>query len=69
MSLDTSVELAREIRTKLETIKEARSIVTQVGRPDDGTDINGPEIVEVLVRLIPPDFNPNSFPDLRSTDE
>lgn len=55
VSLDTSVELAREIRTKLETIKEARSIVTQVGRPDDGTDINGPEIVEALVRLIPPD--------------
>jgi heavy metal efflux system protein len=55
VNIDTSVELAREVRTKLQTIPEAKAIVTQVGRPDDGTDINGTEIVEALVRLVPPD--------------
>lgn len=55
VSLDTSVDLARNIRKKLETLPQARAIVTQVGRPDDGTDINGPEIVEALVRLLPPE--------------
>ena len=55
VSLDTSVDLARQIRTELESVKEARAVVTQVGRPDDGTDINGPEVVEALVRLHPPE--------------
>lgn len=55
VSLDTSVDLARSIREKLGTIKETKAIVTQVGRPDDGTDINGPEIIEALVRLKSPD--------------
>lgn len=55
VSLDTSVELAKNIRKELETLPQARAIVTQVGRPDDGTDINGPEVIEALVRLHAPE--------------
>ena len=55
VSLKTSVGLAKEIRSQLEKIPEARAIVTQVGRPDDGTDINGPEIIEALIRLKAPE--------------
>lgn len=55
VSLKTSVELAKNIRIELEKIPEARAIVTQVGRPDDGTDINGPEIIEALIRLHSPE--------------
>jgi cobalt-zinc-cadmium resistance protein CzcA len=65
VSLDTSVELAKKIRQELETIPQARAIVTQVGRPDDGTDINGPEIIEALVRLHPPEqWNGLSIQDI-----
>ncbi len=55
VSLSTSVDLAHKIRKDLSTITETRAIVSQVGRPDDGTDINGPEIIEFLVRLHAPE--------------
>lgn len=55
VSLATSTELAGKIRKSLGEIKESRAVVTQIGRPDDGTDVNGPEIIEALVRLNSPE--------------
>ena len=45
--------LAQEIRRILGTFPEVRNVVSQLGRPDDGTDINGFDVVECGVELIP----------------
>jgi cobalt-zinc-cadmium resistance protein CzcA len=42
-----------DIRRILVSFPEVRSIVTQLGRPDDGTDINGFDVVECDVELNP----------------
>jgi cobalt-zinc-cadmium resistance protein CzcA len=49
-------EAARLVKIMRETIvrfPETRSVVTQLGRPDDGTDINGFDVVECSVELLP----------------
>jgi cobalt-zinc-cadmium resistance protein CzcA len=45
--------LAQEIRRIVVTFPEVRTVVSQLGRPDDGTDINGFDIVECGVELNP----------------
>jgi cobalt-zinc-cadmium resistance protein CzcA len=46
-----SSHLAREVRRILASFPEVKTVVTQLGRPDDGTDINGWDIIECAVEL------------------
>jgi cobalt-zinc-cadmium resistance protein CzcA len=45
--------LVQHIRGTLVSFPEVRSVVSQLGRPDDGTDINGFDVVENDVELDP----------------
>ena len=45
--------LVKKMREVLVTFPEVRTVVTQLGRPDDGTDINGFDVVECAVELKP----------------
>jgi len=51
--LDQSKEIERAIRARLVTYPEVRTIVAQVGRPDDGTDPKGANNLEILADLNP----------------
>jgi len=53
VSLTTAKEIERNVRSKLETFSEARTILTQLGRPEDGTDPKGFNNLEVLIDLNP----------------
>ncbi len=48
-----AARLVRKVRGVLVSFPEARSVVTQLGRPDDGTDVNGFDVVECSVELLP----------------
>jgi cobalt-zinc-cadmium resistance protein CzcA len=48
-----SDRIVKEIRRIISTFPEVRTVVSQTGRPDDGTDINGFDIVESDVELNP----------------
>jgi len=52
-SLEKTKETERNIRAILRTYPEVNTIVTQVGRPDDGTDPKGQNNLEVLADLKP----------------
>ena len=45
--------LTRQIRATLASFPEVTTIVSQLGRPDDGTDVNGFDTVELYVDLLP----------------
>lgn len=47
--------LTREIRATLARFPEVKTVVSQLGRPDDGTDINGFDTSEFYVDLVPRD--------------
>ena len=47
--------LTRQIRATLATFPEVKTVVSQLGRPDDGTDVNGFDTSEFYVDLIPRD--------------
>jgi len=51
VSLTTAKELEREVREKLEQFSEAKMVLTQLGRPEDGTDPKGFNNLEVLIDL------------------
>jgi cobalt-zinc-cadmium resistance protein CzcA len=53
ISPSESDKLAREVRRILVSFPEVKTVVTQLGRPDDGTDINGWDIIECAVELNP----------------
>lgn len=55
ISLEAAAQLAREIRVRLRGIPEVTNVVSQIGRPDDGTDINGFDNIEFSVSLASPD--------------
>jgi heavy metal efflux system protein len=55
ISLDRSVDLSKEIRKKLMTFPQVQAVVSQVGRPDDGTDVEGFYIDEFNIKLYPED--------------
>lgn len=55
VSLSTAKQLERQVRETLETFSEARTIITQLGRPEDGTDPKGFNNLEVLIDLKPKD--------------
>ena len=46
-----SDRLSQHVRGILASFPEVRTVVTQLGRPDDGTDINGWDIIECAVEL------------------
>lgn len=41
VSLDKSVEVAKQVREKMIAFPQVKNIVSQTGRPDDGTDVTG----------------------------
>jgi cobalt-zinc-cadmium resistance protein CzcA len=51
VSLTKAKELEQDIRGKLAGFSEAKSILTQLGRPEDGTDPKGYNNLEVLIDL------------------
>ncbi len=52
-SLQRTKEVEREVRAILRSYPEVNNVVTQVGRPDDGTDPKGPNNLEILADLKP----------------
>jgi heavy metal efflux system protein len=52
-SLEQSKDVERAVRSTLRTYPEVKMLVTQVGRPDDGTDPKGPNNIEILADLQP----------------
>lgn len=52
-SLEKTKDIEREIRAILNSYQEVRLVVAHVGRPDDGTDPEGPYHMEVLADLQP----------------
>ncbi len=52
-SLNQSKDVERAVRATLRTYPEVKMLVTQVGRPDDGTDPKGPNNIEILADLQP----------------
>ncbi|MBS1129138.1 MAG: Heavy metal efflux pump CzcA [Proteobacteria bacterium] len=52
-SLEQSKDVERAVRKTLRTYPEVKMLVTQVGRPDDGTDPKGPNNIEILADLQP----------------
>jgi cobalt-zinc-cadmium resistance protein CzcA len=52
-SLETTKEVERIVRAKILDYPEVAHIITQVGRPDDGSDPKGPNNLENLVDLKP----------------
>ncbi|HEX4328325.1 MAG TPA: CusA/CzcA family heavy metal efflux RND transporter [Burkholderiales bacterium] len=52
-SLGQTKEIERTVRAILTGYPEVKQVVTQVGRPDDGTDPKGPNNLEILAELQP----------------
>jgi cobalt-zinc-cadmium resistance protein CzcA len=52
-SLERNIEIAKQARTIMASYPEVEAIVTQSGRPDDGTDIEGYENTEFFVPMRP----------------
>jgi heavy metal efflux system protein len=53
VSMRTSNGTADQIRAMVKSLPEVRDVISQIGRPDDGTDVNGADTIETLVTLIP----------------
>ena len=53
ISLEDARPYVHEIRERLLTVPEVRTVVSQLGAPDDGTDPNGPDNCEFYVGLKP----------------
>ena len=52
-ALERTKEVERDVRAILVSYPEVKAVITQVGRPDDGTDPKGPNNLEVLADLKP----------------
>lgn len=52
-ALDKSKEVERAVRGILRSYPEVNNVVSQVGRPDDGTDPKGPNNMEIMADLKP----------------
>jgi cobalt-zinc-cadmium resistance protein CzcA len=52
-ALDKTKEIERQVRAILKTYPEVNNVITQVGRPDDGTDPKGPNNMEIMADLKP----------------
>nr|WP_217344072.1 CusA/CzcA family heavy metal efflux RND transporter [Noviherbaspirillum sp. L7-7A]MBV0878177.1 CusA/CzcA family heavy metal efflux RND transporter [Noviherbaspirillum sp. L7-7A] len=54
-SLEQTKRIEGQVRAVMLTYPEVGNVITQVGRPDDGTDPKGPNNLEVLAELKPRD--------------
>ncbi|MEO1766884.1 efflux RND transporter permease subunit [Thiobacter aerophilum] len=54
-ALQRTKEVERQVRAILKSYPEINNVVSQVGRPDDGTDPKGPNNIEILADLKPKD--------------
>jgi len=52
-ALDKTEDVERRVRSILLSYPEVASVVTQTGRPDDGTDPKGPNNIEIMADLKP----------------
>ena len=52
-NIQRTKDVEREVRAILRGYKEVSEVVTQVGRPDDGTDPKGPNNLEIKADLAP----------------
>lgn len=52
-ALETTKQVERQVRSKLLAYPEVAHVISQVGRPDDGSDPKGPNNLELLVDLAP----------------
>ncbi len=48
-----SAALVQKVRGMLVSFPEVKTVVSQLGRPDDGTDVNGFDVAEIGVELAP----------------
>lgn len=55
ISPSESAKITADVRRRLAAFPEVRYVVSQIGRPDDGTDVNGWDITEYSVGLKPRD--------------
>jgi len=53
ISPSESAKITRKVRQIMASFPEVRYVVSQIGRPDDGTDVNGWDVTEYSVGLIP----------------
>lgn len=53
ISVEAAKDIERQVRTVLRSYPEVAQVVTQLGRPDDGTDTKGTNNLEVYADLIP----------------
>ena len=53
ISPSESAKITRNVRRRLASFPEVRYAVSQLGRPDDGTDVNGWDVTEYSVGLKP----------------
>ncbi|HEY3861915.1 MAG TPA: CusA/CzcA family heavy metal efflux RND transporter [Verrucomicrobiae bacterium] len=53
ISPSESAKITHKVRKTLASFPEVRCVVSQLGRPDDGTDVNGWDVTEYSVGLIP----------------
>lgn len=53
ISLNKAKEIERDVRARIETFPEVKMVVTQLGRPEDGTDPKGFNNLEILIDLQP----------------
>lgn len=54
-AIEKTKDVERQVRAILRSYPEVHNIVTQVGRPDDGTDPKGPNNLEIMADLNPHD--------------
>jgi cobalt-zinc-cadmium resistance protein CzcA len=54
-AIEKTKEIEGEVRAILRSYPEVKSVITQVGRPDDGTDPKGPNNIEIMADLNPHD--------------
>lgn len=52
-AIETTKDVERSVRKILMSYPEVKAVITQVGRPDDGTDPKGPNNLEILADLKP----------------
>lgn len=53
ISLKESVKIANELRQKVSAFPEIKEVLTQTGRPNDGTDATGFYNIELFVKMYP----------------
>jgi cobalt-zinc-cadmium resistance protein CzcA len=69
VSLPQSSRYVRKMREILNARPEVETVVSQLGRPDDGTDVGGPYNIELFVPLRPPEKWPRGVTKEKMTRE